>query len=406
MTGHRTWGNILSDFNVLLGIDADADRSTGDGSGADYYILMGVFAMTQIGVPAAIVTSGQQIVDIPVVQVFPDNADYFEVGFFSHLLGAGRVHLSLLALDPNLQVPRDFAPDPRAAAQWMQPSPLHVASPVGSPGALTIAFPGTVTAGNYAGKLLLETNDPLVPAVTIPVTYDYSTPIAIQDLAAVQEGPDVVVRWVAADPRDVASLRVYRADDGDAFAIVSADLEPASGAHTFRDRDVPPGRHVYRVGEVDGRGEVTLHGWTEIDVVRAVPGSHLPGSGGAESVQSIDHTALRSGPREPGDAGRVRCARPPGTDLVASPAARSRLPPSRLGRPRRGRPPGRERHLPRAFRSRGPGAGATADVDQIALQAGGGSALNCSSGSVARGRAGPRVPEYKKGRWAVFAPRA
>ena len=271
VNGHRTWGNILSDFNVLLGMDIDANRSTGDFNGADYYILMGVFAMNQIGVPAAIVTAGQQIVDIPAVQVFPDNADYFEVGFRSNLLGAGRVYLSLLALDPGLQVPRDFAPDPRAASQWMLPRPLRVAAPAGSPGALTITFPGAVPAGNYAGKLLLETNDPLVPAVTIPVTYDYSTPIAIQDLAAVQEGPDVVVRWVAADARDVAALRVYRADDGDAFAPVSGDLEVASGAQVFRDRDVAPGRHAYRIGEVDGRGEVTLHGWTEIDVVRAVP---------------------------------------------------------------------------------------------------------------------------------------
>jgi Zn-dependent metalloprotease len=274
LTGWQPWGHPLVDFNTLIAIDADASRGTGDEGGADYYVLIGPFALANIGVPAVIAKYDQDIVGIPFYQVFPAGADSLEVGFFTGILGAPeRLVLSAMALTPNMQAPIDMLPDPRAMQSWLVPASIYVEAPAGAPTPLGLSFPGLVAPGRYQGKLFLETNAPDVPLVTIPITYDFLiTAVEVQDLVAVQEEDDVVVRWRTSRESDVAAFRVLRSRDGGAFEPVGDDVRPAaSHAYAFRDRQPEPGAYAYRVGEVGPDGQLVLHGLAEVVVTRRAP---------------------------------------------------------------------------------------------------------------------------------------
>jgi len=275
VTGWQAWGSPLADFNLILGFDTDANRSTGDPNGEDIYVLLGPFALAQVGAPAIIVTSDQDLLGIAGHVHTPPGADSLEVGFASSYLGATgqRVYASVTALAPDMQTYLDGMPNPRAASAWMTPQALHVSVPAGAPTGLVLDFPGSVAPGRYQGKIFLETNAPANPAVVVPVTYDFAvTDVEISELAALQEDADVVVRWRTGREEDVAAFRVHRARDGGVFEPLAPDLVPeASHRYVFRDADPGPGTWVYRIGEVDAAGQVTLHAGVSLTVERLVP---------------------------------------------------------------------------------------------------------------------------------------
>jgi hypothetical protein len=98
------------------------------------------------------------------------------------------------------------------------------------------------------------------------------TPVDLYDLAAEQDGADVVVRWRTRDERDVAAYRVFRGRDPGALAPLAPDVLPhAEGTYVFRDVHPEPGTWIYRIGEVASDGAVLLHGSTGIHVSAAVP---------------------------------------------------------------------------------------------------------------------------------------
>jgi hypothetical protein len=85
------------------------------------------------------------------------------------------------------------------------------------------------------------------------------TPVEIRDLAAVEDGGRVVVRWRTARERDVAAFRVLRSANGGALARLEPDLAPdAAGAYVFTDQAPERGACVYHVGEVQPDGGVRL----------------------------------------------------------------------------------------------------------------------------------------------------
>jgi hypothetical protein len=273
ITAWQPWDNIMTDFTLILGLDSDANRGTGTNGGFDYFILMGAFAFNTFGAPAAIV-QGQQFVGVPSHIFLPNNADALEVGFPLDLIGdPERIILQVLAFDPGLTAPFDLAPNVASTVTWLQPADIHVTAPADMPTSLVLSFPAFVPPGVYTGKMFLETNAPATPVVTIPVTYDLrTTDVALQDLQAVQEQGDVVVRWRTTREIDVAAFRVHRGRDGGAFEPLSPDVVPAAQRdYEFRDPAVEPGTYTYRIGEVSSDGDVTLHGAVEITVAHAAP---------------------------------------------------------------------------------------------------------------------------------------
>ncbi|MFQ5599590.1 MAG: FlgD immunoglobulin-like domain containing protein, partial [Candidatus Krumholzibacteriia bacterium] len=274
LTGYAPWGNILADFSIIVGLDTDADRFTGDTEGSDFYVVMGAFAAQQVGVPAFVATTSQEIVGIPHHMVFPLNADFLEVGFPLFFVGSPkRVFMSVVALQNDFETPIDLAPNPRSIQTWLGPSTLHVSVPAGEPTPLGLTFFDVLPPDVYRGSLFLETNDPTSPHVTIPVTYLFGvTPVEIFDIAAVQEGGDVVLRWRTAREEDVAAFRIFRSRDGGPTVALRPDVAPrVDRSYRFRDSSPQPGHHAYRIAEVAADGEVVLHGGVELDVVRVVP---------------------------------------------------------------------------------------------------------------------------------------
>jgi hypothetical protein len=272
VTGWAPWGNVFTDFTMVLGMDTDTDRSTGQNGGFDYFVVAGAFALSTFGTPA-VVLQGQTVVTVPTHQFFPTNADVLEFGFpFDFIGNPARLLVQVIAFDPALQVPRDFAPGVPSTAQWLQPQAFHVVAPAGVPTPLGLSF-ASIVPGHYAGKVFFETNAPASPVVVLPVGYHVTTTaVALSDLTALQEDADVVVRWRTSGEVDVAAFRVHRSRDGGPEQALSPDVEPSAGrAYVFRDRDPAPGSYTYRIGEVAPDGSVTLHGAVEITTVRVAP---------------------------------------------------------------------------------------------------------------------------------------
>jgi len=273
ITAYQAWVNPLADFNMLLGVDADGIRASGDASGNDFYVLIGPFPLAQFGVPAVIV-AGQSVIGVPTFQVLPSNASEMEIGFPRAFVGDSEaIGLMVIVRNPSMQTTRDLLPDTRATAAWLRPQALSVSAPQGSPAQLAMLFPGTVPFGHYAGKVFLETNAPGNPFVTIPVAYHYaSTPVAITDLAASQVDGDVEVRWRTTLEQDVAAFRVFRGRGNGAFEVSGPDVTPQPGrSYVFRDRAPEPGTYTYRIAEVATNGTVTVAGTTSITVTQNAP---------------------------------------------------------------------------------------------------------------------------------------
>ncbi len=271
ITAYQPWTDLLNDFNTLVGIDADANRETGDQNGNDYYIIVGPIAL-QFGVPAVILV-GNNPVGVPAHQVLPAAGDSLEVSIGRALLGnSQRINLTVLALDPAFSL-RDIMPNGRVTSSWLQPQQLAVSVPAGAPVALSLHFPGIVPFGNYGGKIFLETNAPANPVVTIPVGYHFATtPVTIADLSATQTNEDVVVRWRTTREDGVQAFRIFRAKDGSAFAALEPDVQPEPRhQYAFRDPAPEAGTYVYRIGEVGTDGRVTLAATTQVTVAATVP---------------------------------------------------------------------------------------------------------------------------------------
>jgi hypothetical protein len=204
------------------------------------------------------------------------------VGLPASLLGGAgqRVFMRVRALGTDMHSLQDGIPSERDIGTWLAPQTLALAVPAGTPTPLVLAFPGTTMPGHHVGRIFLETNAPDAPVVTLPVTYDFATTaVEIQDLAVVQEEGDVVLRWRTAAERDVQAFRVFRARDAGPFAALAPDVAPApEHAYRFRDRDPEPGRYVYRLGEVDRSGSVTLHGSVAIAVAPRLPATTFLGA--------------------------------------------------------------------------------------------------------------------------------
>jgi hypothetical protein len=98
------------------------------------------------------------------------------------------------------------------------------------------------------------------------------TPVELFDLAAEQDGSDVVLHWRTASERDVAAFRVFRATPGGAFLALAPDVAPRGDrTYSFRDAAPAPGVYEYRVGEVAPDGGVLLHGSVGVHVAGSLP---------------------------------------------------------------------------------------------------------------------------------------
>jgi hypothetical protein len=275
VTGYSAWQNILTQWTLIIAIDSDGDRGTGDAAGADHYVLVGAFPMQSIGVPAFISNPQQEILGIASHVVVPMNADSLEVGFDRTLLGttASRVYLSAMSLSADLSLTFDVLPNPASASDWLTLGTQSLSIEAGTPQPLPLSLAADQPPAAYDAHIFLDTNDPDAPTVELPLQFRSGvTPVTVFDLSAVQQRDAVLLSWRTSRESGVQGYRVFRSLDGGAFVGLAPDvpLDP-QGRYSFRDVPQTPGTCAYRIGEVSASGEVTLHGLVTLDVVALIP---------------------------------------------------------------------------------------------------------------------------------------
>ena len=259
---------------MIINIDSDANRSTGDASGADHYVLVGAFPMFAVGVPAIISNPEQEILGIPNHVSVPLAGDFLEVGFAASLLGdLRRVYLSATAVTPDLTAVLDGMPNPSPVSSWLTLGQAYLSIDTSAPQALPLSLASGLPPNAYRAQLLLETNDPSQAIATLPVQFRSGvTPVALHNLVALQLRNDVHVTWRTTLEQEVQAYRVFRSRDGGPFTALSPDVRlQAKQIYAFDDRQVAPGLYAYRIGEVATTGAVTLHGLVQIQVIAAAP---------------------------------------------------------------------------------------------------------------------------------------
>jgi hypothetical protein len=260
ITGHRAWWPP-STWNLRASLDTDLDPGTNPLG--EYSILAGAQALNQFGVPAVLLDHLGSWAG-PVHHVAFPAPNVMEFGVFLGSIGfPDEVFLQLTALDALATRTLDHVPD-AVPLPWLGLDQHRVVMFQGDAQEVHLHF-SALDPGTYEGQILLETNDPLQPLITLPVTYTVSEPVPVDLLSFGGQAGDLGVRleWRAADQGDLVGFKVLRseASGGTEATLTPTPLTGSDGEFVFEDRTVVDGHdYEYRLLEVSRSGGTRFHG--------------------------------------------------------------------------------------------------------------------------------------------------
>jgi hypothetical protein len=167
-----------------------------------------------------------------------------------------RVNIQLISLDDRGRQVFDAVPDEPRVGWLLNPSP-HLSVPAGSPQPLLVGMDFSHRPdGDYAAKLLLETNDPDRPVVEIPISVHVGPviPVYLSGFEAHVLSEGVKLSWQTNTGISYLGFDVYRQEIGplpaDEIRLTTTMLPPnPDGAWEFVDATAEAGReYLYRLG--------------------------------------------------------------------------------------------------------------------------------------------------------------
>ena len=265
LVGHRAWGDPLTlGWNLHVALDTDLDPGTHPLG--DYQLVAGAIPVSALGVPAALLDHMNGRVG-PVHHIAFPAPNVMEFGFFlASIEEPDEVFLTIRSMTPAGDSTLDQVPDD-TELPWLTPERHRVVLFQGEEDDVPLLF-AALPAGDYEGQLLLETNDPGQPTMTIPVTYNVEDLVPVDLLSFNGQADDLGVRleWTTAEDID-SEFRVLRSDaSGGMETVVSpSPLRGDHGVFVFDDRDVIDGReYAYRLLETSRTGETSYHGPVQV----------------------------------------------------------------------------------------------------------------------------------------------
>jgi hypothetical protein len=268
ITGHRPWGDPTSAWTLLASFDTDLDPGTHPQG--DFAILAGAAAQAAVGAPAVLIDPQGHIAG-PVHYVSFPSPNVMEFGIFLASIGSPEdVFLTVRATDPTGNNILDLVPD-AAPLPWLGLDTHRVELAQGTEQDLAVHF-FSLSAGEYLGQILMETNDPLQPLLVLPVSFTAGTLVPVDLLSFQGEAGDLGIRleWTTANETDLRGFRVLRSDaaGGMETTLTPNPLTGDHGAYAFDDRDVVDGRdYWYRLEAIDRTGDVQFHGPLQVHYV-------------------------------------------------------------------------------------------------------------------------------------------
>jgi Zn-dependent metalloprotease len=260
ITGHGPWGPLTT-WNLRASLDTDLDPATNPLG--DYSIVAGAQVLNFLGIPAALL-NGQGGLAGPVHHVAFPAPNVMEFGvFLGSIEFPDELFLNLKTFDASVSAVLDTAPD-ALPLSWLGVDEHRVVLFQGGEQDLHLHL-SALPEGDYEGQLLLETNDPVRPVITIPLTYHVGNAVPVDLLSFQGHAEDLGVRleWTASDAGDLLGFKVLRSErPGGAEVTLTPDaLAEKNGAYVFEDRNVVDGHdYQYRLMEVSRNGDSRFHG--------------------------------------------------------------------------------------------------------------------------------------------------
>ena len=264
VTGHRSWGDIN---NWTLHVALDTDLDPGTHPDGDFALIAGAPVVNALGVPAVILDHLNQRVG-PVHHVTFPAPHVMEFGIFlASIEDPEEMFLTFRSLTAGADSTLDQVPDD-VELPWLTPERHRVVLFQGEDDDVPLTFAG-LSAGDYEGQLLLETNDPAHPVMTIPVTYDVIGGVPVDLLSFEGRAEDMGIRleWSTVQGDEMSDFQVLRSQSPGGLETVLGQraLPNDRSVYVFEDRDLMDGQEYwYRLKEMDRTGGVRFHGPVQV----------------------------------------------------------------------------------------------------------------------------------------------
>jgi hypothetical protein len=254
---------LTDSTSLVIPLDTDGNVETGF-RGGDVVVVAGMIALENFDAQVALLDGNFQPVDgLAYGYILPDRVEF---ALTKDALGRpDRISVSVTAVAAPNDRPVDTMPA-GPSTRWLTVNPLHYSVTVGQAQNLGLALSSeALPAGSYKAKVFLETNDPALRVVEMPVTFRVrtGTPVLLSGLSAEAREEGVVLFWRAQADLGYAGFDIYRRvvspEEGEEVRITSEPLPRAwNGEYRFVDTGALPGRqYEYRVAALapDGSRE-------------------------------------------------------------------------------------------------------------------------------------------------------
>lgn len=126
--------------------------------------------------------------------------------------------------------------------------------------------------GNYSIDLIVNSNDPVNPTITVPIslTIDNEIPVELTSFAAEVDRSDVLLRWITATELNNSGFQVERKTDGADWSEISFvsgfGTTTEVSQYSYRDQSLNTGKYTYRLKQIDFDGTYSYSSEIEVEV--------------------------------------------------------------------------------------------------------------------------------------------
>jgi hypothetical protein len=132
--------------------------------------------------------------------------------------------------------------------------------------------------GSYSMDVVINSNDPVSPSLTVPVQMEIVIPVELTAFEAKTERDNVIIEWQTATETNNQGFELQRKKEGaDSWTV--AGYVSGKGTTTERqkyqyvDRGLKAGKYIYRIKQIDLDGRIEYS--QEIEVEVAIPEEYV-----------------------------------------------------------------------------------------------------------------------------------
>jgi hypothetical protein len=132
--------------------------------------------------------------------------------------------------------------------------------------------------GSYSMDMVIQSNDPVTPSVTVPIQMEIVIPVELSAFTAKADRDNVIVEWQTATETNNQGFELQRKREGaEGWAV--AGYVSGKGTTTERqsyqyvDKQLKAGKYIYRLKQIDLDG--TIEYSQEIEVEVSVPDEYV-----------------------------------------------------------------------------------------------------------------------------------